>query len=274
MEQQHRLNSILEKLTIEGRLSVEDITDAFGISPATVRRDLNTLAEKRLITRTRGGAVAMGNAYELPLHYKISRNADAKRAIAAAAASRLGLGDVVGLTGGTTTSEVARVVSASKRFEVERGQGITIVTTALNVANELAIRPHIQIVVTGGVARERSYELVGPLVAAALAEVSLDWAVVGVDGLDERFGATTPDQNEAEANHRLIANAKRVMVVADHSKFDRSRFARICSLEEISLLVTDRRPEGPLAQALESAGVEVLVARNDVENREQSDVED
>jgi DeoR family transcriptional regulator of aga operon len=263
MEQQHRLNSILEKLTVEGRLSVEDIAESFDISPATVRRDLNVLAAKRLVTRTHGGAVAMGNAYELPLHYKISRNADAKRAIAATAAARLGLGDVVGLTGGTTTSEVGRVISASKRFEVERGSGITIVTTALNIANELAIRPHIQIVVTGGVARERSYELVGPLVAAALAEVSLDWAVLGVDGLDERFGATTPDQNEAEANHRLVSNAKRVMVVADHSKFGRSTLARICSLDEISVLVTDRRPEGGLASALDAAGVEVVVARSE-----------
>jgi len=85
--------------------------------------------------------------------------------------------------------------------------------------------------------------------------------VVGVDGLDVKFGATTPDQSEAEANHRLIANAKRVMVVADHSKFGRSTFARICALDEISLLVTDQRPPEPLAGALESAGVEVVVAR-------------
>ncbi|MFD1717782.1 DeoR/GlpR family DNA-binding transcription regulator [Georgenia deserti] len=261
MRQQQRLNAILDALGAEGHLSIDAIVRRFAVSAATARRDLDVLARQRLVTRTHGGAVAAGSAYELPLQYKIARHARAKVAIAERAAQLVAPGEVVGLTGGTTTTQVARALGAAPRMSADRGHGVTVVTNALNIAYELAIRPHVKLVVTGGVARPQTFELVGPMAGATMAGLALDWAVIGVDGLDARYGATTPDEGEAAVNRDLVTTARRVVVVADGSKLGRSTFARICSLEEISTVVTDAEPEADLADALAAAEVEVIVAR-------------
>lgn len=261
MRQQQRLNAILDALGAEGHLSIDAIVRRFAVSAATARRDLDLLARQRLVTRTHGGAVAAGSAYELPLQYKIARHARAKVAIAERAAQLVAPGEVVGLTGGTTTTQVARALGADPRMSADRGHGVTVVTNALNIAYELAIRPHVKLVVTGGVARPQTFELVGPMAGATMAGLALDWAMIGVDGLDARYGATTPDEGEAAVNRDLVTTARRVVVVADGSKLGRSTFARICSLEEISTIVTDAEPEADLADALAAAEVEVIVAR-------------
>ncbi|MGC0252501.1 DeoR/GlpR family DNA-binding transcription regulator [Pseudactinotalea sp. Z1748] len=260
MRQQQRLNQILDALSTDGHLTIDEIVDQFGISAATARRDLGILSRQRLATRTHGGAVSMGNAYELPLQYKIARNAESKLAIAATAVELLSPGETVGLTGGTTTTEVARVLGADPRLCSDRDPSLTVVTNALNIAYELAIRRHIKLVVTGGVARPLTFELVGPMVGDAIAGLVLDWAIVGADGLDARYGVTTVDDGEATVNRELVKAARKVMVVADRSKLGHSTFARICTLGEVTTLVTDAQPEPELGDALARAGVEVLVS--------------
>ncbi|GAA3639185.1 DeoR/GlpR family DNA-binding transcription regulator [Kineosporia mesophila] len=261
MTAQQRLNKVLEFVTERGNVSIAEVADALDVSPATVRRDLNLLAQQRLVTRTHGGASALGSGYELPLQYKLVRQAEGKTAIARAVAALVSPGDSVGLNGGTTTSEVARVLGSSERL-LARGStpGITIVTNALNIAYELSVREHVKIVVTGGVPRAQSYELVGPLVAASLREFSLDLAVLGVDGLTGRFGATTIHEGEGEASRQIAAVARRVVVAADSTKLGKTTFARICPLEQIDTLVTDLPLTPELNAAMETAGVEVLVA--------------
>ncbi len=261
MTAQQRLNKVLEFVTERGNVSIADVADALDVSPATVRRDLNLLAQQRLVTRTHGGASALGSGYELPLQYKLVRQAEGKAAIAKAVAALVSAGDSVGLNGGTTTSEVARVLGSSERL-LARGStpGITIVTNALNIAYELSVREHVKIVVTGGVPRSQSYELVGPLVAASLKEFSLDLAVLGVDGLTGRFGVTTIHEGEAEASRQIATVARRVVVAADSTKLGKTTFARICPLEQVDTLVTDLPLSADLAAAMETAGVEVVVA--------------
>ena len=97
MTQQQRLNLVLELVSERGSVSITEISEALEVSSATVRRDLNTLAEQRLVTRTHGGATALGSGYELPLQYKIARQAEAKKAIARAVAELIGPGESVGL---------------------------------------------------------------------------------------------------------------------------------------------------------------------------------
>jgi DeoR family transcriptional regulator of aga operon len=198
----------------------------------------------------------------LPLQYKIARQADAKLAIARAAAELVGVGDSIGLNGGTTTSEVARVLGRSERLTRTDGEfGVTIVTNALNIAYELSVRSHVKIVVTGGVARRQSYELVGPLVSNTLSDLALDVAILGVDGLSAEFGATTLHEGEADVSQQFARVAKRVIVVADSTKMAKATFARICPLDQLDVLVTDAAVTGSLADALEAAGVTVVVAR-------------
>jgi DeoR family transcriptional regulator of aga operon len=242
------LRSVLEALSASGTIDVTGLAHEFGVSTATVRRDLQLLEDQRLLSRTHGGAVSNGILYELPLRYKSSQHQAAKRRIAAAAAERVSERTVIGLTGGTTTTEVARALA---------GRQLTVVTNALNVGAELAVRPNLKLVLTGGVARSESYELVGPLADATLTGLHLDIAFVGVDGIAPGAGLTTHHEGEAHTNHMLIERADRVVVVADSSKIGRIAFARICSLDQVDELITDEGTDDDTMAALQQAGVQV-----------------
>ncbi|MFI9275063.1 DeoR/GlpR family DNA-binding transcription regulator [Kitasatospora sp. NPDC052896] len=262
MSRYERWNGLLELLAEQGKLEVEEAAAALGVSAATIRRDLDQLARQQMVTRTRGGAVAHNVSYDLPLRYKTARNADAKQRIGTAVAALISPGEVVGLNGGTTTTEVARALAVrpelAERAEAGAVQCLTVVTNALNIANELTVRPAVKIVVTGGVARPQSYELIGPLAAAVLGELTLDVTVLGVDALDAGAGATAHHEGEASVNRLLAERARRVVVAADSSKLGRRAFARICGLERISTLVTDEAADPAQVAGFEQAGVTVL----------------
>ena len=261
MSRHARLDTILDLLSQRGNLGVEELVGALQVSAATVRRDLDTLAEQQLLTRTHGGAVPAAASYDLPLRYKATRFADAKVQIARACAAMVQPGQVVGLNGGTTTTEVARALV--RRSDLASGEDqptVTVVTNALNIATELAVRRHVKIVVVGGVARPQSYELIGPLADAALAQVNLDLMFLGVDAIDVEHGATAAHEGEASVNRQLVARAGRVVVPADHSKLGRSAFAGICGIDEVDVLLTDREPAPDIAAALAGRDLEVVVA--------------
>jgi DeoR family transcriptional regulator, aga operon transcriptional repressor len=156
---------------------------------------------------------------------------------------------VVGLTGGTTTTEVARALSERRR--------LTIVTNSLSIAAELAVRPNLKLVVTGGVARPESYELIGPLAEASLGGLNLDLAVVGVDGISTASGLTTHHEAEAHTNRALIERARRAIVVADSSKIGNTAFARICPVEEIDELITGAGSDHAQIERLRDSGLTV-----------------
>ncbi|MBB5075043.1 DeoR/GlpR family DNA-binding transcription regulator [Nonomuraea endophytica] len=256
MSRYDRWNAILELLAQEGRLSVEEAAQALEVSTATIRRDFDQLAQQQMLMRTRGGAVAQSVSYDLPLRYKTARHADEKHRIAAAAAELVNPGAVIGLNGGTTTSELARTLATQSTLE----SGFTIVTNALNIASELTVRQHVKIVVTGGVARQQSYELIGPLANGVLDQVTLDAAFLGVDALDAELGASAHHEGEASVNHLLVSRAAQVVVVADSSKIGKRAFARICPLSEIDTLVTDEQLSDALFDQISEAGVKVIRA--------------
>ena len=251
MRQAERLSAILEGLSADGSVGVAQLAERLGVSAATVRRDLELLEQQRMLSRTHGGAVAQGVLYELPLRYKGARHQEEKRRIAREAASRVADGSAVGLTGGTTTTEVARML-------VDR-QRLTVVTNALNIAGELAVRPNLKLVVTGGVARPESYELVGPLAEQSLAELNLDVVFLGVDGITPEAGLTTHHEVEAHTNRALIERATRSVVVADSSKLGKAAFARICTIDRVGELITDQGADPEAVDALRSAGLGVTI---------------
>src|ERR671914_529519 len=158
MRQSERLDTILERLYERGSVAVTGLARDLGVSMATIRRDLERLESQRLLSRTHGGAVSHGVLYELPLRQRAGRHEAEKRRIAEAAAARLG---------------VARRIA---------GRTLTVVTNSLNIASELAVRPNLKLIATGGVARSESYELVGPMADATLDGLNLDVVFVGVDG--------------------------------------------------------------------------------------------
>ena len=253
MRQEERLSQILEKLADGGSVGVAELAADLGASTASIRRDLQLLEEQRLLSRTHGGAVANSTVYELPLRYRGGRHSTEKRRIAAAAALRVDeTVATLGFTGGTTTTEVAR--------QLADRTGITIVTNALNIASELAMRPDLHLIVTGGAARSESYELVGPLAEATLEGINLDLAIVGVDGITASGGLTTYHHIEAHTNRVMIERARRVIVVADGSKVGRLALERICAVGSVDELITDDSAPAEELRHLERAGVAVAIA--------------
>ncbi|GAA2472018.1 DeoR/GlpR family DNA-binding transcription regulator [Streptomyces mauvecolor] len=257
MSRDARWQALLELLVEQGRLDVDEAATALGVSAATIRRDFDQLAEQQMLVRTRGGALVHGVSYELPLRYKTARQASEKQRIAKAVADLVAPGEAVGLTGGTTTTEVARALAV--RPELATGSpALTIVTNALNIANELAVRPQFKIVVTGGVARPQSYELTGPLAGGVLNQITMDVAVLGVGAFDVTHGASAHDEDEAGINRLLCERAERVVVAADSTKLGKRTFARICATSQVGTLVTDTAVPEEMVAAFTEAGVTVL----------------
>ena len=249
MQQAQRLSAILDRLSSDGNLKVAELAATLRASTATIRRDLHLLESQRLLSRTHGGAMPRGVLYELPLRYKGAQHHEEKLRIAREAARRVMDGWAVGLTGGTTTSEVARALVDLPR--------LTVVTNALNIASELVVRPNFKLLVTGGVARSESYELVGPVAETSLLEINLEIIFVGVDGITTDAGLTTHHEVEAHTNLAMIDRARRVTVVADSSKIGNVAFARICEIDRVDELITDNRADASAVAAIEETGVDV-----------------
>ena len=244
-----RFSAILEQLSGNGSASVDELSERLGVSGATIRRDLRQLADQRLLARTHGGAVVQAVSYELPVRYRSERHSQQKQRIAKAAAEFVPQGGVVGITGGTTTTEAARVLASR--------QDLTVVTNALNIAAELAVRPNLSLIVTGGMARAASFELVGPAAEQTLAGYHLDVALLGVDGIEAEAGCTTHDHTEARTNAVLLKRSKRAVVLADSTKLGKVAFATICDLSGIDTLITDQDADPAELDRLRSAGLDI-----------------
>jgi DeoR family transcriptional regulator of aga operon len=256
-----RWNALIDLLSSEGRLNVEDAAKKFGVSASTIRRDLEQLAQQQVLSRARGGAVASNVSYDLPLRYKTTRHASEKQRIAMAAAAMVPAGATVCLNGGTTTTEVARAIATrADLLGSPNDTALTIVTNALNIANELVVRPRVKVVVTGGVIRPQSYELIGPLATPLLAEISLDFAIIGVNGIDPSAGATAQHEGEASINQLMVSRARQTVVVADSSKLEVVAFARICSIDRVAVLVTDSGADERVLAMFGERGVRVVTA--------------
>jgi DeoR family transcriptional regulator, aga operon transcriptional repressor len=250
MRQEDRLGFILEKLSRQTSVGVPELALELDVSQASVRRDLRLLEDQQLLTRTHGGAVASGVLYELPMRYRGGQRRDAKRAIARRVLDLLPA-DVtsIGLNGGSTTTEVARAL-------MSHGQ-LRVVTNALNIASELAVRAQIDLVVCGGSARAESYELVGPIAEATLAGLNLDVVILGVDGITAKAGLTTHHEVEAQTDRALLNTAERVIVVADSTKVGRRAFARISEIAAVADVITNSGADPQAVADLEAAGVVV-----------------
>jgi DeoR family transcriptional regulator of aga operon len=248
-----RVTAILGRLAAGHRVDVAGVAHDLGVSVATIRRDLSLLDEQRLLTRTHGGAVARDVAYEIPVRYRESQGRAKKQAIARLALLGMPSGPhIVAVNGGTTTAEVARLLAGRS--------GLTVVTNALNVASLLANRPRVKLVLTGGVVRCNSSELVGPWAEGTVGRVTVDTAFIGVDGISAAAGLSTHDDVEAHINALMIGRARRVVVVADGSKVGSSHLAHVADLSAVDELVTDDSADPHELATIAARGVTVRVA--------------
>lgn len=261
MSRADRFSAVLALLAETGHVEVEQIVEKLGVSPATVRRDLDALAEQQLLTRTRGGAASQSVAYDLPLRYKNLQHREEKQAIARAASDMVSRGAVVGLCGGTTSTAIADALMSRPDIMEDRPEpGLTVVTNALNIAMQLSARPQIKTVVTGGVVHPRSYEVVGSFAETVLQSLTLDIAFIGVNGLHPVAGATTHDEREARVDAIMASRASTAVIVADSSKLGKRAFATIGGGDLFATIITDVRATGEQRDWMIACGYEVVIA--------------
>lgn len=229
-----RQSYILERVRQNGAVKVSELTRELSVSDMTVRRDLDLLSRQGLVDKVHGGATSptLTSTDEPGFETKSSRERAEKDAIAGLAAQMVRPGSAVGLSAGTTTWTLAH--------RLREVPGITVVTNSVQIATVFwsAPDPDRTVVLTGGV-RTPSDALVGPLAVAALRSLNLDIVFLGVHGMDERTGFTSPNLLEAETSRALARSARRLAVVTDHTKWNVVGISTIAALNEADVVVTD-----------------------------------
>ncbi len=244
-----RQERIIAALVQRQFMSVQDVALLLDCSPTSARRHLSALAAAGHIQRTHGGAVALP-ADLAPPASPSDPFAALKQRIAAAAADLVADSDTVGLSGGSTTLAVARQL---------RDRRIGAVTNSVEVALDLASGKNSRVMLLGGMLSPITREVVGPEAEDMLAQMSIDRLFLSVEGLSVEAGATCIGTLEAQIMRAMAAQARRVVIVADHRKIGRAALTRILPLTSISMLVTDSYPT-PALEAIRRAGVHVIEA--------------
>jgi DeoR/GlpR family transcriptional regulator of sugar metabolism len=228
-----RQAKILERVREDGAVRVADLVRELGVSDMTVRRDLEILDDRGLVEKVHGGATAIGgSAFEPTFTAKSTLQQAEKDAIATGAAALVEPGMAIAVSAGTTTYALAQRLA-----EIPR---ITVVTNSIRVTDVLHHngRPDQTIILTGGV-RTPSEALVGPFAVAAIRTVHVDLAFIGVHGMDPHSGFTCPNLLEAEMDRAMIDAARRLAIVADHTKWGVIGISSVARLDQADVLVTD-----------------------------------
>jgi DeoR/GlpR family transcriptional regulator of sugar metabolism len=225
---------ILERLRADGAVRVSDLMRGLDVSDMTVRRDLVTLEGQGHLVKVHGGATLLRDSavHEPGFDTKRTREHDAKLAIARTAAAMVEPGMAVAVSAGSTTYEVSRRLA-----EIPR---LTIVTNSVPAAEVLyhGGRRDQTIILSGGV-RTPSDALVGPFAVSALRKVNVDIVFLGVHGMHERAGFTTPNMLEAETDQALIETGGRLVVTADHTKWGVTGVSTIARLDRADVIISD-----------------------------------
>ncbi|BDI32796.1 GntR family transcriptional regulator [Capsulimonas corticalis] len=232
-----RRQEILQDLLLAGDVSVNELAEQLGVSATTVRRSLRALEEQGLLRRRHGGAVPIESSlyehfrYDADFQERDQLYADEKRRIGLAASEHVKDGDIVALSAGTTTTQIARALKLHK--------DVTIVTNALNIAMEFARSTTLRVLLTGGYVSGGWFSVLGPTSLETIADTEIDITFVGVDGIEPKSGLTANHPDEADVNAAMIRQARRKVVVADHSKLGRTADAFVCPLHAVDLIITD-----------------------------------
>ncbi|MGK9168472.1 DeoR/GlpR family DNA-binding transcription regulator [Inquilinus limosus] len=249
-----RRNELLRLARTRGQVTVTELSGLFGVSADTIRRDLDFLEGRGLLARTHGGAVPVDVLVgrDAPYAQRMNTQIDAKRRIARAAANLIGDGETLIVNGGSTT----RLFAA----ELTGRRDLTIVTNNLELPLAVPAQAVRDIYVLGGQFRRESHVTIGPLGFAGAGGITADTAVLGVGGLSASAGLSTTLLEEAGLIAAMMAAARRTMILADASKFGHASFAHIAPLDRAHVLVTDQPPPQEIAELLERAQVDVVVA--------------
>jgi len=248
-----RRDTILKALTEQASVQVSELVKQLNVSAVTIRSDLSALEAQGLAIRSHGGAtLARMPPTEHTVSQKDALNHEQKEGIGALAARLVKPGENIIIDSGTTTLSLAR--------HLRDAQNVTVMTNGLNIAWELVNAAGINVILTGGLLRKQSLSLQGLQAEACLQAYSFDKLFLGVDGFDLQFGVTTHHEAEASLNLKMVERARKVIVLADSSKFGFISLHRIIQLDRVHTIITDAGISPQYRDGLREAGIELLIA--------------
>jgi DeoR/GlpR family transcriptional regulator of sugar metabolism len=254
-----RQEHIAQIVTEVGRARVADLAARFGVSSVTIRKDLVALELRQRILRTHGGAIAMERSRPEPAFDLRERlQPEAKARIGLDAADLVRDGESIVMDASTTALAVARRLRLSGEWTE-----LTVITNGLRLASELAGTPGITVLMLGGRVRWEALSVVGQLGDGLFDRINVQKAFVGAVGFSLEAGLTDATDDEAQIKRAMVAAAREVIAIVDHTKWERTAFATFCRVADIDLVVTDHASPGMVA-ALAGKGIAVRVAGGDV----------
>jgi len=253
-----RQERILELVRQRGFVSIESLASLFAVTAQTIRRDINDLCEQGLLLRFHGGAGLPSSVENVAYDTRQVLMLEEKQRIAALVARHVPDHASLFINVGTTTEEVARALLEH--------QSLRVITNNLNVANILSGNPDFEVIVAGGLVRNRDRAIVGEAAIDLINQFVVDFAIIGISGIDADGALLDYDYREVRVAQAIMKNARKVFLVADHSKFSRSPMVRLGHISQIDALFTDRPVPAELAATFVEGGAEVHVSPSPVKS--------
>ena len=245
---------ILDSLNKYGFVRITDIANELGVTKVTIRKDVKILESRGLLYKVHGSArPANPHVTDTDVHVKVNINSDAKRLIARRAVELIGDNDSVIVASGST------VYAFAEEIRMRSWHHLNIVTPFLRLGVLMNEAEHVDVVQLGGTVHKKSLSVLGDEAARSLDDCICSKVFFGVDGIDLEHGVTTSTIDEARLTRRMMQAASRTIVLADSSKFGQRGFGRICSLEDIDVIVTDDGISEQMAKIVEDAGVDLII---------------
>lgn len=253
MSQQARHERILDLANRQGFVTIEELVQAFGVTPQTVRRDLNILHEQGLLRRHHGGAGGLSSSTaNTAYQQRQGQRAEEKRRIAAAVADHIPDQASLFVNIGTTNDAIAHALLARR--------GLKVITNNLHVATTLSPREDFEVIIAGGQVRPSDGGIIGEATLDLVRQFKVDFAIIGISGIDEDGTLLDFDYHEVRVSQAMCANARRVYLAADHSKFGRKAMIRLGSLSDVHALFTDTPPPTAVAALLARERRQLVIA--------------
>jgi DeoR family transcriptional regulator, glycerol-3-phosphate regulon repressor len=242
-----RQTKIVEQAKSAGRVLVDDLAEAFGVTPQTIRKDLNDLCNAQLLTRIHGGATFPRGTENVRYDARRQIAATEKQAIGLAAAKLIPDGASLFINIGTTTEAVGEALADHRE--------LMVVTNNINVANRLRVIDEIDVIIAGGVVRQSDGGIVGEAAVDFIRQFKVDYAVIGASAIDPDGSIFDYDFREVKVAQAIIANARHVILVADATKFERTAPVRLGQISQVHTFVTDRCDVPEFRQICQQNGV-------------------
>lgn len=237
-----------------GFVTIEQLARQFGVTPQTIRRDINTLSKTGDIQRFHGGAGMASSTENVAYKERKILCFQEKRWIARRVAEQIPDHASLFINIGTTTEAIAQALVHHKRLR--------IITNNLNVASTLSSNENFEVIVAGGLVRHRDGGLIGEATIDFIQQFKVDYGIIGISGIDLDGTLLDFDYREVRAARAIIDNSRKVFLAADHTKFGRNAMVRLGSISEIHTLFTDQPPPPPLVEIIAAAKVRLIVSES------------